>query len=209
MRRVVTAFLLVLMLLPVRAGADDVETVTEPSSGLKFSTRTEGGLVLLGVGIRKFLMIKGYATAMYVDAEGFKKAVTDRSIEGMGRAIQFGEFPRRLLLQFVRNVGAERVKDVFRAALKKSMTQEDFKAEEEEIEKFLSGCWDLKEGDIFTLYSAGVKTTILHGDRLVYEGTSVRLGRGMWGGYFGKDPVSLTIRESMLARASLILDGKD
>ena len=200
-----TIALFYIMLLLPATDAIGEEYVTEPASGLKFVTEADDGLVLLGVGIRKFLMVKGYATAMYVDAEGFKGAVSGRSVEEMGQNIQFGSYHRRLLIQFLRSVSADRVKKVFRAALKKSMTPGDYATEAKEIERFLDGCWKLEKGDIFTLESSGGRTKIYHGSRLVYEGDHVLLNRGMWGGYFGKTPVSEQIRETMLKRAALIL----
>jgi hypothetical protein len=207
-RRSIVLTLLLLMSCPRWAGAQE-ETVTEPASGVQFPVKSKDGLVLLGVGIRKFLMIKGYATAMYVEPEGFRKAVADRSLRGLADSVMDGKYTRRLLLHFLRHVSGEKVRDVFRAALKKSMTPEDYAAEEKEIEGFLAGCWDLEKGEVFTLYSAaGGKTQILQGSRVVYDGSSRRLARGMWGGYFGKTPVCQKLQDSMLTRAALILDGR-
>lgn len=191
---------------PMSASAEG--TVTEPSSNITFKVKSDDGLVLLGVGIRKFLFIKGYATAMYVDPVGFKKAVKDRSTDGLGKAIQYGTYKRRILLHFLRNVRGKKVQEVFRAALKKAMTPEDFEAQQGEIDKFLEGCMDLKKNDVFSMYSDGGKTKILHGKRVVYEGRNAVFNRGMWGGYFGPDPVSEELRESMVKRAPLVLDGE-
>ena len=60
-------FILVLALVvAVPALADAAEKVKEPSTGIEFDATLDGGYELLGVGVRKKLTFKIYATALYV-----------------------------------------------------------------------------------------------------------------------------------------------
>lgn len=104
--------------VPARA-----QEVAEPKSGVKFAAK-EGDMSLLGVGLRvkKILFtFKAYAVGFYVADSALAGSLT--AYKGKTTTPEFykelieGDFPKLMVLKFVRNLGKDRIQDAMREAL--------------------------------------------------------------------------------------------
>ena len=98
------------------------EEVTEPRTGVSFGSK-QGDMSLLGVGVRTktFLRVKVYAIGLYVsDAAlaGPLAAHRGRPVTpALYRDLVAGDFPKAVVMKFVRDATAEQIRDAFYEAL--------------------------------------------------------------------------------------------
>jgi Chalcone isomerase-like len=110
-----------LALLPVPCSAEDL---VEPGSGVAFPLARDGG-TLLGAGLRvkkiTFLKVKVYAVGLYVDDAALAGPLAVHRGKTADAAffkdLVWGDFPKELVLHFVRDVGRSRIQDAMREAL--------------------------------------------------------------------------------------------
>jgi len=103
------------------AGPVLAQDVAEPKSGAKFAAK-ENGLSLVGVGLRTKTLakVKVYAIGLYVADSalaGPLKAYKGKPAE-LARAIAEGDFRKRAVLKFQRDLSDDQIRDGFRDALK-------------------------------------------------------------------------------------------
>ncbi len=112
----------VLMALPcARLLAEDL---TEPRSGVKYAT-SQNGQSLLGVGLRTktFLKVKVYTVGLYVADAALQPDGALAAHKGKGRTpsaykdLVWGDFPKEIVMKFVREVSASQVQEAFRESL--------------------------------------------------------------------------------------------
>jgi len=106
-------------LLAIPAPAEDVK---EPKTGVTFPTN-ENAMTLLGVGLRTktFLKVKVYAIGLYVSDEALTgplavhrgKPVTPQ----LYHDLVWGDFPKAVVMKFVRDTTASQIRDAFYEAL--------------------------------------------------------------------------------------------
>jgi hypothetical protein len=105
--------------LAVPLGAQEVK---EPRTGVSFPVKQDG-MTLLGVGVRTktFLRVKGYAVALYVsDAALAGPLAVHRGRTGTPafyRDLIWGDFPKLMVLHFVRDTTPGQIRDAFYEAL--------------------------------------------------------------------------------------------
>lgn len=178
--------------------------VKEPATGVEFP-ETREGLRLLGVGVRKKLVFKVYAAALYVSLDGLKATIEDRKPASLYKAVRYGPFRKLMVLHFVRDVPANKVRDTFEHALRANMPEKDWKSEKKHIDAFLARCVDVKKGQTYVLRTTGGKISISLDEKVLFEVDSIKLAWGMWGGWFGKHPASESLRAELVSRAELVL----
>ena len=189
------------------AAAGDDGKVKEPVTGVSFAAVDPDGLGLLGVGVRKKLVFNVYAGALYVEVAAMAAGLESLAEEKLFHAVIHGEFKKRIVMHFVRDVGADRVRDNFAESLRNNMTEEDYAAEKEDMERFLAAVKEVKEGEEFELVTRGREIRVKQGGALLFEASSVRLARGMWACWFGKKPVDETLRGALVSRAAELFPG--
>lgn len=200
--------ILLMVTLCLPALAADGDSVKEAATGVSFSLVSKDGLVLMGTGVRKKLVFNVYAAALYVSADGLKNEAADAGMESLNKAVRTGALKRRLLLHFVRDVPAEKVRRAFRDSLVHNMSTADYEAEEKNIEDFLAKCPDIKKGKVFSLSTSGNTTRIMLGFDHLYTTSSRRLSKGLWGSYFGERPICEKLRKGLLSGGADIIGGK-
>lgn len=203
-KSVVIAVLATILLADVSVMA---ETVKESSTGVEFASESADGLVLLGVGVRKKLVFNVYAAALYVDAAEFAEALDDKGAAGANRVVHRSGIKRRMILHFVRDVPAEKIRTAFRNSLESNMSAGDYAAESARIDTFLASCTDVKKGELFVFESKGDFVKVKLRGKTIFKAGSRRLMRGMWGSYFGKRPINETLRKNLLKRSSNLLNS--
>jgi hypothetical protein len=111
-------------LLAALGPASFAEDVVEPATGVAFAAKRDGD-TLLGTGLRvkkiTFIKVKVYAVGLYVsDAalEGSLAAYRGKTGDpAFFKELVWGDFPKELVLHFVRDVGQGRIQDAMREAL--------------------------------------------------------------------------------------------
>lgn len=152
-------------------------------------TATVGGqaLVLNGLGLREVMFIDVYVGALYLPA---------KSQDAAGIITQ--ETPKRVVMHFVREVGADDIRATLRESLALSPDAATALAHFDTMSGWLS---DLRAGDQVVL------------DYLPGEGTQVRVKgqlkgtipgsafmRAIWGIWLGPTPPSAALKQGMLGR---------
>ncbi len=184
------------------------DTSKEAATGVEFATVVSDGLVLLGVGVRKKLVFNVYAAALYVDADELREAVGDKGIEGVNQVVHTSGIRRRMILHFVRDVPADKIRAAFRNSLESNMSAKDYAAEAARIDTFLASCTDVKAGELFEFESKGDFVRVTLRGQTIFKAGSRRLMRGMWGSYFGKRPINEALRKALLQRSSEVLGAQ-
>lgn len=116
MNRPIAALLLALSVATPGLAQD----IAEPRSGVKFATK-EGDTTLLGVGLRTktIAKIKVYAIGLYA-----ADSVLSGSLKGKAgspelyKELQNGDFKKKVVMKFVRDVSTAQIQDAFRDSLK-------------------------------------------------------------------------------------------
>jgi hypothetical protein len=118
------------------------EDVTEPRTGVKFPGQI-GDMKLMGAGVRTrtFLKVKVYAIAFYA-AEA---SVRGKSGAALYQEAVWGDFPKQIVLHFVRDVTTEQVQAAFRESLVLAG------ADKAKIEAFVGHFGETKEGQRYVL----------------------------------------------------------
>jgi len=191
--------------VPQPAEAEDGD-VKEPATGIAFATTGPDGMALLGVGVRKKMVFNVYAAALYVDAAALAKVVgNEGKADSVNQAVWSSQTPRVMLMHFVRDVPADKVREAFRESLTNNMTKDDYAAEKEGIDTFLQGVTDVRKGEVFTFRTAGTKIVVLQGKKKIFDRASRRLMAGMWGSWFGNSPICPQLKKDLIRRAAEVL----
>ena len=96
------------------------QDVAEPETGTKFIVR-DGGTSLLGVGLRTktIARVKVYAIGLYVADSTLAGPLKGKAgSAGLYRELVNGDFKKKVVLKFVRDVRADQIRDAFRDLLK-------------------------------------------------------------------------------------------
>ena len=106
-------------LLTASAGAQEVK---EPRTGVSFPVPRDG-MTLLGVGVRTktFLKVKVYAAALYVADSALAGPLAvhrgHTTTPAFYRDLVWGDFPKAIVMTFVRDTTASQIRDAFYEAL--------------------------------------------------------------------------------------------
>jgi hypothetical protein len=203
MIRYVPAGLFALAAAVVSAGA--AGEVVEPETGIPFSDTLfveEAGeshvLRLTGTAVREATVFKldVYAVGSYV---GAGEALGDDP----AAAIVAAEAPKRIVMEFVRDVEADRVTGAYREGIEKNFGDDTgaFAADLETLLAFFGD--DVASGDRLVLtYLPGTGIFARHGERVSDPLNNPALARAVWTIWFGDDPVSKDMRERMAGPGS-------
>lgn len=188
----------------VLAGSSAAQTWTEPRSKVSFTTERDG-LVLLGAGLRvkKILFtFKAYAVGFYVSKDAVAgplawhagQPVTDE----LRLALATGDFPKELVLHFLRNLSQGKIQDAMREALEG--------ADPDALRQFISYFPEVKEGQECVLRwgAGGTLESTMAGEPkppIANRGLAERL----FGLYVGPDPLQDDFKPDMVARAKDVL----
>jgi hypothetical protein len=110
------------VVLSVLAAPAWSQDVTEPKSGTKFAAH-EGGMSLLGVGLRArsiaMVKVKVYAMGLYVADSALGTELKGKAGTGeLYRGVVEGDFKKKVVLKFLRDLSSDQIRDAFRDALK-------------------------------------------------------------------------------------------
>jgi hypothetical protein len=220
MRHAALGLLCALAFGSTTALADD--TLVEPSTGFAFplARKLDGHpLTLLGVGVRKKVVVKVYAMALYVDETEARRNFPPLVARAGGRsraallsgdhAQQFaiwGAFDKLAVLHFVRDVDGEKIRDAFKEGLEDELSEKATPEMRKAAESFV-GLFnrELKNGEEIEIRTDGdghIGVTIA-GEKK--DGPqSAKLARAVWGVWLGAKPISTDLRKSLVDRIDLL-----
>jgi len=192
--------LLAVMLLGLAvAGLALCEDVTEPRSGAKFATKDED-TSLLGVGLRTktVLKVKVYAIGLYVADSVISGPLKGKAgTPELYKELVSGDFKKKVVLKFVRDVSTDQIRDAFREALKGvgGKTQ-DWIAYFTEIH---SG----QECVISWVPGVGLETKVAGVDKPPINDKA--FASAVFGIWLGEKPIQEDIKKDLIARAGDLL----
>jgi Chalcone isomerase-like len=122
MKRLLVLLFALSMIVPALA-----QDIAEPKSGTKFAAR-DGDTSLLGVGLRTktFAKIKIYAIGLYVADSAIAGPLKGRAgTPELYRQLVDGDFKKKVVMKFLRNVSGEQIRDAFSETFKSSGVKSD------------------------------------------------------------------------------------
>jgi hypothetical protein len=208
---------LLLVVAPVRA-----EEVVEPSTEQKFPAQRQVDgqtYTLVGVGVRKKVVVKVYAIAIYVEDEPARRDFPALTARAGGREharlvagdaapqfVTWGHFGKLAVLRFVRDVDADRVREAFREGLEEELGDKATPEGKRTAEAFVAAFdHELKEGqeiELRTWPDGRVAVTVAGARRDLPQ--SPKLARAIWSIWLGARPISTELRRSLIDRVDAL-----
>lgn len=174
------------------------ETVTEPRSGVAFEARLDGN-TLLGVGVRTktMLKVKVYAVGLYVSDSALAGALAQHKGKPPSPALyndlQWGDFDKRIVMKFTRDVTAEQIRDAFRESLAG--------ADKAPLETFLALFGNTRAGQEYVLrwLPGGTLEPTLLGEKKAPIADK-KFAATVFGCWLGPKPIQEDIKQGLVAR---------
>jgi Chalcone isomerase-like len=114
MNRLMLALWVLFVAIPAFA-----QEIAEPKTGTKFAAK-DGDMSLLGVGLRTktVLKVKVYAIGLYVADSAISGPLKGKEgTPDLYRELVNGDFKKKVIMKFVRDVSANQIRDAFRETL--------------------------------------------------------------------------------------------
>jgi hypothetical protein len=193
--------------------------VVEDSTGVEFPVAREtegsdGTLQLTGTGVRKKLWFKVYAFGLYADEEVLAEALASwrgQSVEALRDSHEFYEALIRApgdklaVMRFVRDVGADSMRDALDDALDLAVDEDD------PVRGRFTGLFDetITDGEEVGLLIGEDGTVTVHRDgQEVGSVTSEAVGRALLLSWLGPETISEDIREGVVTRIPDLLERR-
>jgi hypothetical protein len=186
------------------AASSPTQQWTEPRSGVAFATQRDG-MTLLGAGLRvkKILFtFKAYAVGFYVSDEALAgplaryagQPITDE----LRRTLVSGDFPKEVVLHFLRDLGQSRIQGAMREALEG--------ADPAALNQFISYFPEVKKGQQCVLRwgPGGTLESTMAGETKPPIANRA-LAERLFGLYVGPEPLQDDFKADMLARSKEVL----
>jgi hypothetical protein len=183
----------------VAVGAD---TVIDPSSGLIFPksvavTTFDGRTIpfqVTGTGVRKKMMFKVYAAALYVDGS---VPLPPPPLE----TLSVDDLPRRLVMTFLRDVDEEKIQEAYREGLIDKVWKAQPGPElADQVDSFLDYFkGGVRKGESIELtYLPGEGLYTVVGGKPKPVVADPNIARGVWRVWLGNEPVSQELRRDLV-----------
>lgn len=183
-----------------------VEDVGLPQTAVRFAVRSEAG-TLLGVGLRikkvAFIKVKVYAVGLYVSDAALAGPLAAHRGKPAGPALfgdlVWGDFDKRLVLRFVRSLGAEQIRQAMREAL---ADRTDSKL----LDQFVGYFPRLEEGQECVLrWAPGGSLEVTMAGQPRPPLASKDFAAALFGLYLGDKPLQEDIKQGLVSRAAEVL----
>jgi len=178
------------------------QDVTEPKSGAKFAAK-ENGLSLLGVGLRTKTIahVKVYAVGLYVAdsaLSGPLKAYKGKTGSAeFARAIVDGDFKKRVVLKFQRDLSEDQIKDGFRDALKGAGAKTDVWV------NYFTPVKTGSEVDVAWTPGTGLETKVAGLNKSPINDKA--FASSVFGIWLGEKPIQDDIKRDLVSKADAVL----
>ncbi len=171
----------------------------EPKSGTRFAPKDDD-TSLLGVGLRTktMLKVKVYAMGLYVADSAISGPLKGKGgTPDLCRELQNGDFKKKVVMKFLRDVTSNQVRDAFRDSLKGAGGR---------TEEWISYFGDIHSGQdcvISWVPGVGLETNVAGVDKPPINDRA--LASAVFGIWLGDKPVQDDIKRDLVARAPELL----
>ncbi|HKM66890.1 MAG TPA: chalcone isomerase family protein [Candidatus Acidoferrum sp.] len=191
--------LLVALFVFSLVGTALAQEVTEPKSGAKFAAK-DGDMSLLGVGLRTktFVKVKVYAIGLYVGDSAIAGPLKGKAgTPGLYPELVNGDFRKKVVMKFLRNVSTDQIRDGFRESLKGPGSNTD---------TWIGYFNDIHSGQEFVIAwtpGVGLETKVAGVDKpAIYDRTLASAVFRIW---LGDNPIQDDLKKDLVARAGELL----
>jgi hypothetical protein len=194
MKRLLVVLLALCMIGPVLA-----QEVAEPKSGAKFAVK-DGDTSLLGVGLRTktFAKVKVYAIGLYVADSAIAGPLKGKAgTAGLYSDLVNGDFNKKVVMKFLRNVSTDQIRDAFRESLKGPGSNTD---------TWIGYFSDTHSGQEYVITwtpGVGLETKVAGVDKPVINDRT--LASEVFGIWLGEKPIQDDVKKDLVARAGELL----
>jgi len=175
------------------------QDITEPKSGTKFAVK-DGDTSLLGAGLRvkTMLKVKVYAIGLYVSDSAISGPLKGKAgTPALYTELVNGDFKKKVVMKFLRNVSASQVQEAFRDALKGVGGKTD---------EWIAYFGDIRSGQecvIAWTPGVGLETKVAGVDKPAINDKA--FAAAVFGIWLGDKPIQDDIKKDLVARGSELL----
>jgi hypothetical protein len=174
------------------------QDIAEPKSGEKFTAKNED-MSLLGVGLRTrtIARVKVYAIGLYVADSALGGPLKKKGSPEMYQELVNGDFRKKIVLRFLRDVSTEQVRGAFRDGLKGTGVNPD---------SWLNYFTNTRSGQeciIAWTPGVGLETKVAGADKPALNDKA--LASAVFGIWLGAKPIQEDIKKDLAARAGALL----
>ena len=194
MRSLVAALLVLSAIAPGLA-----QDVAEPKTGTKFVVKDDD-TSLLGVGLRTktIAKVKVYAIGLYVADAALAGPLKGKSGSAdLYRELVNGDFRKKVVLKFVRDVSTDQIRDAFRDSLQGAGNK---------TEQWLANFSDLRSGQEIVISwepGVGLETKCAGADKPVINDTA--FASAVFAIWLGDKPIQENVKRDLTIRAAELL----
>jgi hypothetical protein len=195
MKRICTVVMLLICAVGLALGEDIVDS----RSGTRFAAKDED-TSLLGIGLRTktIAKVKVYAIGLYVADSTIAGSLKDKAGRPeLYRELVAGDFRKKVVLKFVRDVTAEQIRDAFRDALKGAGAK---------VEEWIGYFTDFRSGQecvISWVPGIGLETKVAGVEKPPINDKA--FGSAVFGIWLGEKPIQEDIKRDLVARAGSLM----
>lgn len=178
--------------------------VVEPRTKVSFPERQDG-MTLLGTGVRTrtFLKVKVYAIGLYVSdtaLAGRLAKFRDRTASAdFYRELVTGDFPKQVVMTFVRDATAEQVRDAFYESLPS--------VDRARLDVFSSHFGSPREGDSYVIrWAPGGVLRVTAAGQAKAPIADQAFATAVFAIWLGDKPIQQDIKRDLVARAGAVLE---
>jgi Chalcone isomerase-like len=194
MKRLLVLLFALSMMVPALA-----QDVAEPKSGTNFATK-DGDSSLLGVGLRTrtIAKVKIYAIGLYVADSAIAGPLKGKAgTPELYRQLVTGDFKKKVVMKFLRNVTGEQVRDAFSDSLKSSGVKSDV---------WIAYFNDIRSGQdcaIGWTPGVGLETKVAGADKPAINDKA--LASAIFAIWLGDKPIQDDLKKDLVARGGELL----
>jgi hypothetical protein len=194
MKRLLILLLAIPMIVPALA-----QEIAEPKSGTKFAVK-DGDTSLLGVGLRTktFAKVKVYAIGLYVADSAIAGPLKGKAgTPELYRQLVAGDFRRKVVMKFLRNVSTEQIRDAFNESFKNSAVKSDV---------WIAYFGDIRSGQELVIGwtpGVGLETKVAGADKPAINDKA--LASAIFGIWLGDKPIQDELKKDLVARGGELL----
>jgi hypothetical protein len=175
------------------------QEIAEPKSGAKFAEK-DGDTSLLGVGLRTktFAKVKIYAIGLYVSDSAIAGPLKGKAgTPELYRQLVTGDFKRKVVMKFLRNVSSEQIRDAFNDTLKSSGAK---------IDAWITYFNEIHSGQELVIGwtpGAGLETKVAGVDKPAINDKA--LASAVFAIWLGDKPIQDDLKKDLVARSAELL----
>jgi hypothetical protein len=191
-------FIAVLLALSI-VGPALAEDVAEPKSDTKFATKN-GDTSLLGVGLRTktIAKVKVYAIGLYVADAAISGPLRGKAGSAeLYRELVNGDFKKKVVMKFLRDVSSDQIRDAFRESLKGAGGK---------TEAWISYFSEIRNGQecvIGWTPGVGLETKVAGADKPAINDKA--LAAAIFGIWLGEKPIQEDVKKDLVGRSGQVL----